>query len=159
MNTRRSNGRPKVRPIFIAKISKKCTSCGKCKVEDSFNLSSSDLVCNKCEHKVWHRQTYDECGRSGARNVRLISGMHVQCTACAAVRYRLEVKSLQEIQNSRGGSAFQNRRVRRGLNHENPVSDHRPKSVDGAVFMATLNTKDQLPFFVLHLGRSKSLGA
>ncbi len=92
MSTRRPNRRLERRPIFIAKTSKKCTSCGKWKIEDSFNLCSSNLVCNKCEHKVWHQQKCDACGRSGARNVRLISGMHVLCTACAAVRFRLEVK-------------------------------------------------------------------
>ncbi len=157
--TMSTSGRSEGRPIFIAKTSKKCTSCGKWKIDDSFNLSSSNLACNKCEHKVWHRQNFDECGRSGARNVRLISVMHVLCTASAAVRYRLEVKSRQEIQNSREVTASRKRRVHRGLNHKHPVSTHRPKSVDDAVFIAKLNTKDQLPFYVPYPGQSKSFCA
>ncbi len=141
MSTRRSNGRPESRPIFIAKTSKKCKICGRWKIEDSFNLSSSNLVCNKCEHKAWHLQQCYECGRPGARNMRLISGMHFLGTACAAVRYRLEVKSLQEIQNSRDGGASHKRRLRRRLNHAHTVSVHRPKSFDDAVFYRDVEHK------------------
>ncbi len=158
MSTRRSNGRPAGRPIFIAKNSKTCASCGKWKIGDSFNLPSSNLVCNKCEHKAWHRQKCDEYGSSGARNVRLISRLHVLCTACAAVRYRLEVKSVREIQISREGNASHKRRVRRGLNHEHPVSGHRPNSVDEAFFMATLDTKEQLPMLCTVSGSIQELG-
>ena len=50
-------------------------------------------------------QKCGECGSSDARNVRLISGMHVLCTVCAAVRYQLEAKPLQEIRSSSEGSA------------------------------------------------------
>ena len=157
MSTRRSDERREGRPIFIPRISKKYTSCGKWKIEDSSDLSSSNLVCNKCEHKAWPRQKCDECGSSGARNVRLISGIHVLCTVCVAVRYHLEVKSVQDILNYREGCASRKRRVRRGLNHEHPVSTHRPKSVDDTVFIATLNTKDKLTFYVPHPGQSESL--
>ncbi len=111
MGTRRSNGRPEGRPIFIARTSKKFSNCGKWKIENSFNLSSRNLVCDKFEHEVWRRQKRDECRGSGARHLRLISGMHVLCTVRAAVRYQLEVKSLQEIQNSREGNASRKRRV------------------------------------------------
>ncbi len=158
MSTRRSNERPEDRPIRIATTAKKCMRCQKWKMEDSFNLSSSNLVCNKYEHKAWLRQNCKKCGNSGARNVRLISGMHVSCTVCAAVRYQLEVESLQEIRNSSGRIASHKRRVHRGLNHEHPVSGHHPKSVDDAVFIATLNTREQLPMLCTPSGSIQELG-
>ncbi len=66
-------------------------------------------------------QKYDQCESSGARSVRLISGMHLLCTVCAAVRYQLEAKSPQEIRSYSEGSPYHRRRVRRGLNHDNSV--------------------------------------
>ncbi len=113
ISTRRSNGRPEGRPIFIAKTSNKCTRCGKWQIQDSLNSSSSNLVCKKHEQKVWLQQKWDECGRSGAGNVHLISGMHVLCTVWASVRCQLEVESLQEIRSSSERNATHKIRVRR----------------------------------------------
>ena len=158
MSTKRSDERPEWQQIFFARTSKKCTSCGKWNIEDSFDLSSSSLVCNKCEHKAWRRQKCHECGKSGARNVRLISGTHLLCTVCAAVRYQLEVESLQEIRSSSDGSASHKRRIHLGLNYKHPVSSHRPRSVDDAVFIATLNTREQLPILCIPSGSIQELG-
>ena len=144
MSARRSKRVPEGRPTFAPRTSKKCTRCGKWKIEDSFNLSGNTMVCNKCENKAWLRQKCNECGNSGARNVRLISGMHMLCTVCAAVRYQMEVESPQEIRSPSEGSATRKRTVHRGLNQEPPVSGRRPKSVNEAVFIKSLNTREQL---------------
>ncbi len=116
MSARRSKRGPEGRPTFAPRTSKKCTRCGKWTIEDSFNLSGNTMACNKCEHKAWLRQKCNECGNSGARNVHLISGMHMLCTVCAAVRYQMEVESPQEIRSPSEGSATRKRGVNRGLN-------------------------------------------
>ncbi len=90
--------------------------------------------------------------------MRLISGMHVLCTVCAAVRCQLEVEPLQEIRSSSERSATHKGRVHRGLNHEHSVSGRSPKSVDDAVFNATLNTREQLPMLCTPSGSIQELG-
>ncbi len=158
MSARRSKRGPEERPTFGPRTSKKCTRFGKWKIGDYFNLSTNNLVCNKCEDKAWLRQKCNACDKSGARNVRLISGMHMLCTVCAAVRYQMEVESLQEMRSPSEGSATRKRRVNRGLNQEHPVSGRRPKSVDDAVFIATLNTMEQLLMLCTPFGSIQELG-
>ncbi len=79
-------------------------------------------------------------------------------------------KALQEVTRSESkewdqsledvlyGCASHKRRVHRGLNHEHPVSGHHPKSVDDAVFIATLNTREQLPMLCTPSGSIQELG-
>ena len=158
MSARRSKRGPEGRPTRGPRTSKKCTRCGEWKIEDSFYLSSNNLVCNKCERKAWLRQKCNECGKSGARNLRLISGMHMLRPVFGAVRYQTEVESLQEIRSSSEGSATRKIRVQRGLNQEHPVSGRRPKSVDDAAFVETLNTKEQLLMLCTPSGSIQELG-
>ena len=141
-----SSGRRNVRccypPSLAERISKRCTSCRKWKIEDSYNFSGTSPVFDACTHKSRHREESrstrpsqgtranaarqrsarvnrqraqsvamqsrltstaqamkrkllkcTECGVSGAEERRLFSGAHVLCITCAAVRYKLELKS------------------------------------------------------------------
>ncbi len=86
-----------------------------------------------------------ECGVSGAEEWRLFSGAHVICITSAAVRYKLELESFELCRASNITSSSHRRSASSGLNNDQPVDRHVPRSLADAILYATVLTRDQFP--------------
>ncbi len=89
-----------------------------------------------------------KCNESGvffAEERRLFSGTRVLCITCAAVRYKLEIESLELCSaSSTTGSSYRTI-VGRDMNNDQPVDGHMPRSLNDAILYATVHTRDQVP--------------
>ena len=86
----------------------------------------------------------NECGVSGAKERGLSSETHVLCITCAAVRYRLELESLELCCASNITGSSDRRNVGRGLNNDQHFDRHVPRALNYAILYATVHTRDQV---------------
>ncbi len=98
-----------------------------------------------------------ECGVSGAEERRSCSGSHVLCITCAAVRYKLELESLDLCRESNITGPSHRRSVERGLNSDQTVDKNVPRSLNDAILYATVHTRGQVPRFCTLSGSIQDL--
>ncbi len=86
-----------------------------------------------------------ECVVSGSEERRLFWGAHVLRITCAAVRYKLEHESFELWRASNITGSSHRRSLGRGLNNDQPVDGHVPRSLNDAILYATVHKRDQVP--------------
>ncbi len=86
-----------------------------------------------------------ECEVSGAEERRLFSGTHALCIICATVRYKLELELLELCRASNITGSSHPKSVGRGLNNDQPVDGHVPRSLNDAILYETVHNRDQVP--------------
>ncbi len=88
-----------------------------------------------------------ECEVSVAKERRLFSGNHVLRTACAAVRYMLELESLDLCRAFSVTGSSLRRNVEKVLNGREHVDGHAPRSLNDAIIQAAVHSGDKVPRF------------